>query len=197
MFGCCLVNHSVKASTLELQKHANLTERQLQFVTTSSSYILGIFLSFFGSFIVHKVGVSKSILLWTLGSFIGWILFSLAVDIKIFGLMVLGRIIQGGSMAALRVAFNVFCVSWFHVKHFFFYFFIIWVTVSQSFFNAKYFHFWLTKLTPFFWLRFLTRRMFSFVSLLCFPFVLRRGIASLLGKERAREGGGTLEAGRN
>eukprot|EP01083_Nonionella_stella_P110914 324933_1 len=117
MFTNSLVNISVKSTTNNLRSHLNCTETEVQTFTVSAAYILSIPLSLYGSFIIHKVGTSKSLVLWTATATVGWIIFAIGVWARNLVIMFIGRFLQGGAFGAMRVSFNAFCVKWFGKKH--------------------------------------------------------------------------------
>lgn len=97
-FGNALVNYSVKSTTNNLRNEANLNHNEGQWIVTSCTFILAIPLSIYGSFIVHKLGCSLSIVTWNCGAILGWLLFCVGVQYSNVWIMGLGRTIQGGAL---------------------------------------------------------------------------------------------------
>ena len=117
MFFSAVVNYSVKLTSVELEKILDIDNTRVNFLSVSVTYILAIPLCLYGSLIISKMGVSNSLILWPSIALVGWMLFCISIQYKIYLLALLGRAIQGGAFGAARVSLNALCSKWFEKKH--------------------------------------------------------------------------------
>lgn len=118
MFSFTCINTSLNTHTKELRSYMNLTNTEVQTFSVSFGFVLAIPLSIFGALIIDRIGLTKSIIAWTVALVIGWFILCTGIQHKELIVMNVARMIAGGSTSAIRLSFNLFCVIWFPARKF-------------------------------------------------------------------------------